>query len=116
RNRERHDHAIAYPQGLILFTNLDHLPHVFMPEDVALSHGWNIAVVEMQIGPANGGCRNLNNRIARIEYGGVRHGFDSCVVCPIPAKGFHVFLLSAFLEEGRVTAMWAMASLHRPSG
>ena len=47
--------------------DLDDLAHELVAEDVALLHGRDVAVVDVQIGSADGGRGDLDDGVARIE-------------------------------------------------
>src|SRR5262249_3619993 len=83
-----HD-AVALAKLAHLRADLDDLAHEFVAEDIPLLHGRNVAVVEMQIGAADGGRRDPQDRIARVENLGVRDPVDLNVSLAFPAHCSH---------------------------
>src|ERR1700712_5337098 len=48
-------------------SDLDHLAHEFMAEDIARLHGRDVAVIEMKVRAADCSRSDLDNRVARID-------------------------------------------------
>ena len=65
-NVERHHHAVADFELLIALPDLDHFAHELMAEDVALFHGRDVAVIEMQVGAADRGGGDLDDGVPRL--------------------------------------------------
>ena len=47
--------------------DLDDLTHIFVAEDIALLHGRNVAIIQMQIGAADRRCRDLDDGITGLR-------------------------------------------------
>ena len=77
---------VAYPRA-----DLDHLTHELVAEDVALAHRREIAVVEVQVGAADGGRGDADDRVAGVHDGRVRDGDDLDAVLADPGGGLHRF-------------------------
>src|SRR4030095_8758323 len=60
-----------------------------MTEHVALFHGRNDAVEDVQVGPAYGAGRDLDDRVAVVLDLRVRHGFAADIVLAVPGQRFH---------------------------
>src|SRR5947209_7814011 len=60
-----------------------------MAENIALAHGGNTAVVEMDIRATNGRQADLNNGIPRVEDRGLWHGFHTHIASAIPTDSLH---------------------------
>src|SRR4030095_13007355 len=88
-DRERDDDAIANFQFLVAAAHFHDLAHEFVAEDVALLHGWDVAVVDMQIGPADRGRGDLDDRIARIDDLRIGDAFDADVFFAVITDRFH---------------------------
>src|SRR5205823_873589 len=93
RDREGHDNAVARFKGLVLVADVDHLAHELVAEDVAFLHRRDVRVVEVQIRAADGGRRDLEDGITRIEYGRIGHVVNPYVFAAIPADGLHALRL-----------------------
>ena len=88
-DRERHHHAVAFLQVAYLLADLDHFTHEFVAEHVAGLHGGHQAVIEMQVGPANGGGGDFENGVAGVLDPWVGDGIHAHVVGTVPGQSFH---------------------------
>src|SRR5882757_6624455 len=70
-------------------TELNDLSHELVAEDIALHHGGNVTVIDMQIRAADGRGADTNDCIARIENLRIWHIFDPQVCRAVPTVGFH---------------------------
>ena len=66
-DRERDDDAVADLEVVHAAADLDDLAHELVPEDVALLHRRDVAVVEVQVGAADRGRRDPHDRVAVVE-------------------------------------------------
>ena len=98
RDGEGDDHALALLERR-LGADLDHLAHEFVADDVARAHGRDIAVVEVEVGAADRGRGDLEDRVARIDDLGIGDGVDADVVAALPGYGAHKGFLR--FEVGR---------------
>src|SRR4030095_16442907 len=89
RDGERDDDAVTNLEPRILRADFDDLAHELMAEDIALLHCRDVAVVDVEIGAADRGCRHLDNGVAWIEDDGVGHGLDPNCFLAFPADGAH---------------------------
>ncbi len=89
RDGERNHHPVANAEGGVLGTDLHHLAHELMPQDVPAPHGGDESVEEVKVGPADRCQRDLDDGITRIQDLRVRHVRDADVVRAVPAEGFH---------------------------
>ena len=64
-DREGHDDALTLFERRSR-TGFDHFAHKFMAKDIARLHGGDIAVIEMQVRPADGRRRDFDDRVARV--------------------------------------------------
>ena len=48
---EGHDDAITHGQTCIVLADVDQYAHTLVPKDVALLHGRDVAIVEVQVAP-----------------------------------------------------------------
>lgn len=55
-----YDNAVAFSKVFDSTSDLDHLSHRLMTDDVAFLHAGHNAIVEVKIRPADGGSRNLD--------------------------------------------------------
>ena len=62
---------------------------ILMAEDVAGAHRRDVAVVEVQVGAADRGRGDLEDRIARIDDFGIGNGVDANVVAAVPGECAH---------------------------
>src|SRR5215212_7421105 len=86
---ERHHDAVAGLELLDTTAGLDDFAHELMAQDVAALHRGNETVVEMQIGPADGGGGDPDDGVARVDDGGVRHLLDPDGPLAFPAGRLH---------------------------
>src|SRR5215469_3416604 len=84
RNRERDNYPITHFSIFHVGTGFNNFPHEFMAHDVAFFHGWNVTVIEMQVGAADSGRRNLYDGVATIEDLRVRHALDPYILFAVP--------------------------------
>src|SRR4051812_10966712 len=115
---ERHDHAIAGLELAITRTHLDHLAHEFVADDVARLHAHHEAVVEVEVGAANGAARHPDDRIARLLDDRIGHRIAADVVLAMPAEGLHAiaYLLLAPLDASVPLAPPDVPELEPPLG
>jgi hypothetical protein len=88
-DRKWDDHPISYLQLPDPGPSLHHFSHELVAENVALLHGRHVAVVEMQIGPANRGGRDPDDYILGVEYAGFGHVHYFDPLHSHPAVGSH---------------------------
>ena len=88
-DRERHHDTIADLEVLHRLAGLDHLAHELVAEDIAFLHRRDEAVVQVQIGSADGRRGDANDRIAGVQDLRVGHLPDLEVLLPHPAVRFH---------------------------
>src|ERR687883_349785 len=69
--------------------DLDDFPHELVPEDVALFHRRDVAVVEMEVRAADRGGGDLHDRVAVVQDLRVRDVLDLHRVAPRPDVGAH---------------------------
>jgi hypothetical protein len=69
---KRDDDTITDLQRAHRRSGLDHLAHELVAEDVALAHGRDETVVEMQIRTADGSGGDLHDRVPSVEDLGIR--------------------------------------------
>ena len=103
---ERDDHPIADLELLDRSSDLDHFAHELVAEDVALLHGRDEPVVEVQVRAADRGRRDSDDRVALIEdlrIGDIPH-FD--VLLAHPAGRLH--------RRTSVSGAWAARCFDRP--
>ena len=84
-----HDDAVALLQLLDVLADLDDHAHRLVAEDVARLHRRHVAVVEVQVGAADAGGRDLDDRVARVLDLRVGDGVDADVALAVPAEGSH---------------------------
>src|SRR3954469_10063110 len=83
-DRERHNHAVTDLKFLVLWTNLNHLTHVLVAEDVALFHRRDDAAINVQVGTANGASSDLDDCVAGMLDLGIRNGLAPDVAFSMP--------------------------------
>jgi hypothetical protein len=91
-DRERDDHAVADFKVVHAGARLDDLAHELVTEDVAFLHRRDVAVVEVQVGAADGRRSDFDDGVARVENLRLGHVLDPHVVFAEPAKSFHLCL------------------------
>ena len=84
RDRERHDDAVADLEPGVLPSDFDDLAHGFMADDIAVLHRGNDAVIDMQVGTADGAGRDLDDRIASVLDLGIRNFLAAHVAFAMP--------------------------------
>ena len=89
RDRERHDDAVALLELRDGRPDLDDLAHRLVAEDVARLHRRHVAVVEVEVGAADGGRGDLDDHVARILDLRVGDGVDPDVALAVPANRPH---------------------------
>src|SRR3569623_2982909 len=82
-------HAVAHLQLLHPAAELDDLAHELVSQDFPLLHRGDEPVVKMQVGPANGGRRDLQDRVAVVQDAGGRHRLDADLLLTLPAVRIH---------------------------
>src|SRR5919199_2391743 len=117
-DRERHDDAVADLEVPHPTADLDDLAHELVAEDVPLPHRRDVAVVEMQVRPADGGRADLHDRVAVVEDLRVGDVLDLDRVAAGPHVGAHQ--TPAFSSSDSVSG-WAgrclsLRSADSPSG
>ncbi len=88
-DRERHDHAVADLERLVVGADLDHLAHRLMAEHVAPLHARHHAIIEMQVRTADGAGGHLDDGIAAMLDLGVGHMLAAHVALAMPGQRFH---------------------------
>src|SRR5581483_5619905 len=86
---EGHDDAIAHLEVLHVATDLHHLAHEFVTDDVAGLHERNEPVVEVEIGAADRGRRHAHDRVVLVEDLRIGHVLDAHVLLAVPYGRFH---------------------------
>jgi hypothetical protein len=89
RDAEGHDDLVADGEVLHVGAQLHHLAHELVAEDVALLHGGDEAVVEMEVRAADRRRGDLQDRVPGVEDFRVRDVFDRDLVHAVPADRFH---------------------------
>jgi len=89
---ERHNHAVSGFEVFHLAPDFHHLTHELVPQDVTRFHGWNVAIVEMEVGTTNRCAGDPNDSVVRIENPGIIHRFYPYLFFTFPAECFHGFL------------------------
>jgi hypothetical protein len=99
---ERHDHPIADLEalGLGLGADLDDLAHRLVSHDVANAHRRDEAVHQVQIGPADAGRGDADDRVLGILDDGIGHFLAAQVLLALPADRLHGPLLFAIALDG----------------
>ena len=117
-DRERHDDAIADLQVRDAAADLDDLAHELVPEDVALLHRRDVAVVEMQIRPADRRRGDLHDRVTVVEDLGVGDVLDLDRVAARPDGRPHraPTVSSSLSDSGCAGRCLSFASAASPSG
>ena len=88
RDGERDHHPLALLEGR-LRTDLDHLAHIFVTENVAGAHRRDIFVVEVEIGAADRGRGDPDDRVAGVDDLGIGNAVDADVVAAVPGERAH---------------------------
>ena len=88
-DRERHDDAVAHLELLDLGADLDDLAHELVADDVAVHHARHVAVVEVQVGAADGAGGDPDDGVARILDLGIGNLFAADVARLVPDKRLH---------------------------
>jgi hypothetical protein len=99
RDRKRHHHAIADLQIFDLLAGVYDLPHKLVTENVPFFHRGDVAFVEVKVGAADGGKRDVDDRVPRVHNFRVGDLFDLYVVGALPAKCFHTRYLRSMGRE-----------------
>src|SRR5690606_4226668 len=81
--------AVADFQSLVFRAHLYNLAHEFMAHDVAGFHARHEAVIEMQVGAADGAARHPDDRIPRMLDFRIGDLVAADVLLAVPAKCFH---------------------------
>nr|GFD32763.1 hypothetical protein [Tanacetum cinerariifolium] len=84
---ERHYHAVAALEVAHALAHFLHDAHELVPE-----HHWGSgqrAVVDVQVGAANGRARHANDGVARVFERGVIYCIDADVAGAVKHEGFH---------------------------
>src|ERR1044072_7162378 len=102
RDRKRIHHSIADLQIFDARPHLDNFPHELVAENVALHHGGDVPVIDMQVRAADGGGRNLDNGVPRIEDFRVGDILNAQTRYAVPAIRFHVATPSRDRRPSRV--------------
>src|SRR5688572_20400967 len=88
-NRKCHDDSVAFAQVSDLTAGLDDFTHEFVTQDVTGFHCGDEAVIQMQIGAADGSRCDSNDRVFLIQYLGIWHLLDPDVPEAIPNSCSH---------------------------
>src|SRR5206468_8311052 len=91
-DRKWHDDAIPWFQVGNVAAYLDNFSHELVPQDVALLHRRNEAIVEMQVRSADRRGCNPDNGVPCIQYLRIRNFLDPDIVFVVPASCFHNLL------------------------
>ena len=86
---ERHHDAIADFQVGDAGSDFDNLAHVLVAEHIAAVHVGNDAIVEVEIGAANGAGGDLDDRVRRRFDRGVGHALATNVMFAVPGECAH---------------------------
>src|SRR5687768_5422883 len=103
RDGERNNHAVADLKVHDIRTDLNHLTHELMTEDIAGFHSRDESVVEMKIRAAYRRRRDFYYCVSRVKYLRVGNTLDPHIVFSKPAKCFH---RSPFCFESPALAAW----------
>ena len=82
-------HPVAFDHFAHGAADFDDLAHEFVAEDVALVHFGDVAVVDVQVGAADGGGGYFDDGVGGVVDFGIGDGFDFDLLRSIPACGFH---------------------------
>jgi hypothetical protein len=88
-DREWDHDPVADLQLLVFTTDLDDLAHELVAHDVARLHAGHEAVVEMQVGTADGAARDPDDRITRMLDLRIGNFIAADVGLTVPAQGPH---------------------------
>ena len=89
RDRERHDDAIAHPEAAHALADFHDLAHELVPQDVALGHRGDVAVVEVQVRSADRRRGDPHDGVTVREEPGVGNLLDLDGVASAPTGGTH---------------------------
>src|SRR4051794_29902007 len=87
---EGNNDAITHLQILHSRANFHNFAHEFMADDIARLHGGDVAIVDVQIGTANGSRSNAQNGITWIQNLGIWNVLHSHIMFSIPADSPHL--------------------------
>src|SRR5581483_1916615 len=90
---EGHHHAIAALQIRDGWTHLLHNPHELVTHDVPRFHGRHKAVIEVEVGAADGRTRDPDDRVMRVQQRGIGHVVYFHVSLTHPADSLHTWFL-----------------------
>lgn len=85
-DREGHDDAVADLEFLVLRAHLDHVAHELVAHDVAGLHTRNKCIVEVEVGAADRGARDLDDGIARMLDPRIGDTVAPDILFPVPAQ------------------------------
>ena len=90
---ERDHHAIALGDVGDLGADLLDDAHRLVAEDVALAHERAEDLVEVEVGAADAGRRDADDRVGRVLDARIGDGVDADVALPMPGDSFHALAL-----------------------
>src|SRR4051794_13065463 len=92
---ERDDDAVADFEIADVLAHFDYLAHKFVAQNVALFHPGDVAVVDMEIGPADRRGRRFDESVALVQELRLRNIFHAYVMRAVPAECLHRCLLQS---------------------
>ena len=94
-NSEGHNYAMANFEICNLRSDLDHLAHGLVAENIAMLHLWNDTVEDVEIRATDSASGHLDDGVARLFDLGVRYALAAHVSLSMPSKCFHTCFLEA---------------------
>ena len=87
---EGHHHTVTDLELFVRRADLHHFAHELMAHDVAVLHAGHEAVVQVQVGAADGTGRHFDDGVAGVFYRRIGYMVVAAnVVLAVPAKGSH---------------------------
>ena len=86
---EGYDDPVAHLELFDAGTDLDDLAHELVSQDVALLHRRDVAVQQVQVRAADGGRRDPDDGVLRVQQFRVGYAVDPHVVATVPNERPH---------------------------
>ncbi len=114
RDGERDHHAVALLHAQHGGPHLLDDAHEFVAEDVAVLHHRDLAAVDVQVGTADGGCRDAQDDVVRVDDLRIGDGLDPYILRAVVGEGFHQGLRWSIRGRGPPPRLVSARPVPRP--
>ena len=89
RDDKRDHDSLSHFEFLVARAHLNDLSHEFMTQHISRFHRRNRMIVEVQIGSANRGGRDLDDGVPGVDYLRIRNRLHADIMFTVPSQCAH---------------------------